>query len=241
MAFLAPAIPALVTAGATAGANALFGPKGNPTAGLGSFAPPQIRAGGLTSGGPRVIDIKASPERLGLVDSIASMFPEQANLIAGQRARVAPGISDLRAARLAEVENARRESMGNLRDNLARRRVLGSSFGQDAITRSEAEFAGQKERVAAESFLQEFEMTNQLINQEFDLRRSEFSTHLDELNLEANLAAGLAKGATETMGANARTMAALQAKELEGAGKFFGQTWQPFFNQVGTSVGKIFA
>src|SRR5690606_4802425 len=114
-----------------------------------------------------------------------------------------------------------------LRENLARRRVLGSSFGQDAISRAESEFAGQRERVAAESFLAELEATNNLINQEFAARRQSFQTGLDELNLQAEIATKIATQASDQLGANARLEAALLAKEAEGRGKFFGETFGP--------------
>jgi hypothetical protein len=172
--------------------------------------PVGLDAGGLTSTfAKNSISINASPERAGLVGSIADRFLEQAGLTAGLRAKVAPGFSDLRASRLQEIENARRASISNLRDNLARRRVLGSSFGADAETRAEIEFAQQKERVQAESFLQEIDLTNKFIAQEFDLTRQAFGTKLGELNLQADLAAGLTAQATETLKASAQLQAQL--------------------------------
>ena len=93
-----------------------------------NLLPSQFTGGGLSSSfDPRTrsISVTASPERMGLVNSTASLFRDQAGLVAGLRAKVAPGMSDLRSARLAEIENARRSSVSNLRDNLARRRVLG--------------------------------------------------------------------------------------------------------------------
>jgi hypothetical protein len=149
---------------------------------------------------------------------------------------VAPGVSDLRASRLEEIENARLSAVGNLRDNLARRRVLGSSFGADAVTRAEAEFAKEKERVAAESFLQELELTNNLMQQEFTARRGQFQTGLDELNLEAQIATALAGKATDVLGKNAQVEAMLLAQSQAGAGKFFGQELAPLIKQGVTAA-----
>ncbi len=115
--------------------------------------------------------------------------------------------------------------------------MLGSSFGADAISRAESEFAGQRERVSAESTLQELEATNNLIQQQFTAQRAQFQTGLDELNLQANIAAGLAGKATDTMAANARFEAALAAQESAGAGKFFGQTFGPVADSLGKSIG----
>lgn len=234
-----------VSAGANYGLSKMFGgKKGEAQSGLSSFTPGGINAGGLTSGFDPVtgrISITPSAERLGFVRGISDRFNEEAGLFGGLRGRVGLGVSDLRTARLAEIEDARRAAVGNLRENLARRRVLGSSFGQDAVTRAESEFAGQRERVAAESFMSELELQNQLIQQEFSAKRSAFQTGLDELNLEADLAAKLSGAATQQLGANARALAELNAKEAAGAGKFFGETMQPFTAALGKAAGSMFS
>jgi hypothetical protein len=220
-------IAPVLTAGVSAGASKLFGGKSKVSSPLG-----KLNAGGLSGSGGT---ITASPERLGMVSSLAATFPEQAGILKGLRESVAPGMSKLREARLAEVEGARSRAIGNLRDNLQRRRVLGSSFGQDAVVRGEAEFAKEAERVQAESFLQELELTSQLTEQEFTARRGEYQTHLDELNLEAEVGTQLASGATAQLGANARLKAELDAKSAAGAGKFFGQTFQPAIDKFANS------
>jgi hypothetical protein len=241
MAFLAPVLPSLISAGASLGASALMGGRSAPSA-TENFQPTGIDAGGLLSRITKKgnVGINVDPKRLGLVNSVASLFPEEADLVHGLRDSVAPGISQLRASRLQQIDDARRSAIGNLRENLSRRRVLGSSFGQDAITRAESEFAGQRESVAADSFLKEFELTNQMIAREFDLHRSEFTTKLDELNLEANIATKLAGAATEQLGANARIQSQLEAQAAAGQGKFFNETLSPVFKQLGTSVGGLF-
>lgn len=231
---------ALVGSAASAGASFLANKflnksSSNPVGDLSSFRPAGFSGGGLTAGVGRDgnIDVTASPERLGYVGSVADLFRNQGIELGGLRDKVAPGVSDFRAQRLAEVENARTSAIGNLRDNLARRRILGSSFGQDTLTRAENEFGMAKDKVAAESFLQELEMTNNLIQQQYSAQRSEFQTKLDELNFEAGIAAKLTGDASSQLGANARLLASLNAKEAEGRGRLFGQTFQPAFASVG--------
>lgn len=227
-----------ITAGANFGLSKLFGGKsGSAQAPLTAFQPPSINAGGLSGG----TSLTASPERMGLVNNVAGLFGKQAGEFAALRDSVAPGISQLRATRLAEIEDARRSSVGNLRDNLARRRVLGSSFGNDAIARAEAEFGGARDRVAAESFLQELELTNNLINQQYEAARGEFNTGLNELNLQADIATKLAAGATAQLGANARVLAELNAKEQAGSGKFFGENFQPVTKALGNYMSDMFS
>lgn len=237
MSFLAAAAPSIISAGLSLGSQALM--SGNESTALSGFRPGGFNAGGLKAsyGANGRLLVNSDGARENLVNRTSKMFGLETAELAKLRASVAPGMSDLRKSRLGEIDNARTAAIGNLRDNLARRRVLGSSFGQDAITRAESEFAGQRDKVAAESFLQELELTNRLIDQEFDTRRQVFSTKLNELNLQADLAAKLSGAATETLGANARMQAQLDAKAAEGAGSFFGTVTRPAFNSIGTSVG----
>lgn len=247
----------LATAGITAGASKLFGggsSGGSPSANLAnvdtSLAPVSIdlNAGGLSG---RNGTVTADANRAGLVSRVSNQFGNQADALAGLRARLTPGFSDLRTSRLAEVENARVNAIGNLRENMARRRVLGSSFGQDALTRAESEFGQQRDKVAAETFLQEIEGTQQLINQEFEARRGAFQTGLDELNLQADIGLKLAAAATAQMGANARLESELRlkaatggadllSKEQTASGKFFGQTFAPVASEIGKGVSSFF-
>lgn len=238
---LTAAVPALVSTGASLLGGKLFGGGKKAQQPLQNFTPAGINAGGLSttfSGGN--IGITPSAERMGFVGDISNTFRDLGGAIAGLRSKVAPGISELRAARLAEIEGARNRAVGDLRENLQRRRVLGSSFGQDAISRAEAEFGAQRAKVAGESFLQELELSNQFIQQEFAANRSAIQTRLDELNLEANMAATLATKSTETLGANARMMAQLNALEAQSAGKFFGGLVQPFGKAISGGISSFF-
>ncbi len=217
------------------------GSSGSSQAPLQNFQPPGFQGGGFgTKFGPGGLTITPTAERLSSVRGLQDVFGNLAGELGGMKSKVAPGISDLRASRLGEVENARAQAIGNLRENLARRRVLGSSFGQDALSRAESEFAGQRDRVAAESFLQEFELTNQLINQQFGALRGQAQTGLDELNLEAEIGAKLSGGATNAMASNAKALAELNAKEAAGQGKFFGDLIQPIAGAAGKAAGSFF-
>jgi len=235
-------LTAAATGAASAGAGKLLGGLfGGDDEVKTGFTPAGINAGGLKStfGNDGLISVTADANRMGMVKNIANTFGTQADQIGALRPLVAPGISGLRSSRLGEVENARLNAIGNLRENLGRRRVLGSSFAQDANTRAEAEFAQQAERVQAESFLQELEMTQTLMQQEFTARRGQFQTGLDELNLEANLAAGLAGKATDALQKNSQVEALLTAQSQQGAGKFFGQIAQPIGAAVGKGIGGL--
>ena len=239
-------IAPIVGSAVSFGASKLFGgggdSGGSAQAPLQQFKPSGFNAGGLGAsfGQDGTLSITPTAERLGAVRGLQDVFGNLAGELGGQRGLVAPGVSALRQQRLSEIENARASAVGNLRENLARRRVLGSSFGQDALSRAEAEFGGQRERVAAESFLQEFELTNQLINQQFGALRGQAQTGLDELNLQADIASKLSAGATGAMQKNAQALAELNAKEAAGKGKFFGDLIAPVAKGAGNAVASFF-
>lgn len=206
---------------ASAGASKLFGGSSKAA----SFQPQMINAGGLSSTRTgNTIGVTPSADRLGLVSGTASTYLQQADALKGLRASVTPGYSALRSSQLTDIENARQSAMGNLRDNLARRRVLGSSFAQDSLARADIGFAQQREKVQADTFMQELDATTQLVNAEFTARTSAFKTSLDELNLEASTATSLASSASSQLSANAQTKAQLDAQAAAGAGKFFQPT-----------------
>ena len=229
-----------IQAGVGIGASKLFG--GKSKGGLSSFAPTGFSGGGLSSSFDRrgqSFSVSASPERQGVVGNLAGLFPQQANLVAGLRGQVAPGVGALTQSRLSELDNRARESIGNLRDNLQRRRVLGSSFGQDAVQRAEIGVAQEADRIRSESFLQELDLTNQLIQQEFGLRRQEFQTQLDDMNLQAELASKLSQGASAQLASNAQLKERLNAESAAGAGRFFGQALQPAIDAIGSGLGQF--
>lgn len=234
----------VATAGASTLASKLFGKNKNPGDSIAAFKPAGFSAGGLTSSyDPTSGNVTLTPsgERLGFVRGVADNFNEFGDLLSGLRSRVAPGASELRARRLAAIDDAETQAIGNLRDNLSRRRVLGSSFGQDAANRASVEFARARDTIEAESFMQELGLTSEFAAQEYQAKRSAFQTQLDELNLQADLASKLASGASSQMGENARLMARLDAAESQGAGKFFGQAFQPFGKAVGGAVESAFS
>lgn len=217
-------IGGIATAVAGAGASKLFGGgSSSASSSTAQTAMPNFTAGGLTGkrkGG--TYNVTADPARTQLVGDIRNTFDTQADLTAGLRAKVAPGMSELRAVRLQEIENARSRAVGDLRENLSRRRVLGSSFGADALARAENEFGAEKAKASAESFLQEMDLTNKFIQEEYQQRRAGFQTSLGELNLQAEVATKLTGLASQHLAAAANLDAQLAAQSAAGFGRFFG-------------------
>lgn len=187
--------------------------------GKAKFKPTAFDAGGLQG---RAGKISSTDERLGLVQSISEQFTEQAGLTRGLRESVTPGFSALRDARLGRVEANRSRSISNLSENLSRRRVLGSSFAQDALSRADAEFAQQQDEIESETFLQELSLSNNLINQEFEQSRAAFETSLNNLNFEAGIASGAVNTVNQQLGALSQLEQKQSFSAAAGLGSFLG-------------------
>ena len=207
---------------------ALFGKPGKS---LSKFRPTMMSGGGFQSTltGPKnnqTLNLTSTADRLNAVGGVQSALLGGADMLAEQRGLVRPGFGALTEARVGSLDAARRRATGTLRENLGRRRVLGSSFGADAMGRMEAEFGRVEAEARAQSFLEELQLTTNLIERETQFRTSAMSTALDSLNFEASLATQLATGATAAMQASASMQAQLAQMQigqtLDVMGTLFG-------------------
>lgn len=169
-----------------------------------------IAGGGLTGGRVgNTISVLPDAGRVGLVSGLQQSYSQQGQDVRGLMAKVAPGYGDLTKSALANIEADRNRTIGDLRDNLQRRRVLGSSFATDALARADAEFALKKEQVRSEAFLKELDATSQLMQQAHAADQASFNAGLTELNLEGNVALELARYGTAALSQNAQVQAQL--------------------------------
>lgn len=109
------------------------------------------------------------------------------------RPLVAPGFSKLRDARLNAIEDARSATTSNLKESLARRRVSGSSFGNDALSRTQAEFSKQKSQAEAQTILEELDATLQILDFERTVTGQISQTLVAKLTGQQNSLAGQAQ------------------------------------------------
>lgn len=121
--------------------------------------------------------------------------------------QIQPGFGRLSSATQQEIENASRAAVGNLREQLARRRVLGASFANDQMAGLKATYDQMKQKAMAESFVQEMEMTKQVISQRTEARNQAISQAFSQLNFEGDTGRQL----TALIMANNNDMAKLQA------------------------------
>lgn len=207
---------------------------------IGSFSTAGFQAGRDASG-QLVLGRRAATLRQ--FDRLRSLTGEQSDALTDLLGQVQPGFSRVREARLGAIENARTRAISNLQENLQRRRVLGSSFGQDALSRAEAEFGQATAEAEAASFLEELDVTNRLLEQRFQTNLQEVTTQLNQANFEANLAAQLSGAATNALTANnqinaslAQSRAQLALERSRGIGQFF----EPAISAIGQGVSGLF-
>lgn len=232
------------------------------------YAIPKFRAGGLgldyDKDGTMYATYKSAPgtingiDRFNAVNNVAQSYKNQGvglrgaipgvqgyydDAIAGintNLGRVTPGFGDLTKARVDAVRNAGLSAKSDLRSNLSKRRVLGSSFGDDAIARTEMETGQQEAAVRAQSFLEELDLNTQLIQDRlttqmqgfqdtqnlirdaFSAERAVDQTQLDELNTQLSLMTGIIGQASEIAQRNAELEANYAASGAQARGGLLG-------------------
>lgn len=217
---------------------------------------PGLNAGGLTStvsrlpGGVVQQGVTASPERMGLITGLQSSLRSRAGEIRGLLPQVEAGFGRLTQAGMEtfgaareRLQNRRTQAIGNLRDNLARRRVLGSSFASDALARADAEFAqaereltADEARFRATSFLQELDTTHRLMGEAASFDIEAFNTALNEMNLQANVAAQLATGTASAIQNAANLQTQIMNANAQQTAQLWGFSMEPFMKQLEQTV-----
>ena len=165
-----------------------------------SFSAPGLNAN-FTS--PTQVDLTRTQETQDALSGISSAFKTQAGELGGLKPLVEPGFGRLTEAGIRAVRDARRSSLGDLRQNLSRRRVSGSSFGADDAARTNAEFAKKENEFASQAFVQELALSQELINNQAQAEANSFMQFLSQANIESQFATQLASGVTSVLSNNA--------------------------------------
>lgn len=164
-------------------------------------------------GGPgKGFDLTQSPEMQQWLQNTSGAFGRQAGGLEEMLPMVSPAFGKLSEAALGNIENQRLSTIGDLRENLARRRVGGSSFASDAAARTDAEFAQKKAETGAQMTLAEIDATTKLLEQITGARVNEWQTFISQSNFESGLAAQLSSGVSSAMASNAQMAAQINAQ-----------------------------
>lgn len=203
----------------------LFGGSSRGEKQLEKFRPIGFRSGG-SSGTfderSNTFTVRGTEERRGALRNLVSGFRGRAEEFRGLRDQVTPGFGRLTRERVEAIRNAGQRTVGNLREDLSRRRVAGSSFASREIASVEQSFAQQEELARAESFLGELDLTRQLISDEFDATIGGAQVLVDQFNLDSTLAANLSNAASAQVNANLAAQAEIAQANDEAGGGLLG-------------------
>lgn len=207
----------------------VFGTSGGKPATIG------IDAGGLLGflgdGNSRAV-VQSSGERRGLVAALSQRFGAKATELGRLRDMVAPGFGRITESRVQAVERARKRAVGDLRGNLARRRVAGSSFGADTLARAEQEFGQAEADVRARSFLEELDASTRLLELQSNAQLAQIQTFINELNLEVDVALKLSNQFSAAITANNQLLAELATANASGIGAFGAFAFDKIFGDT---------
>ena len=216
----------------------LFGGKSKAEKILQRFTPAGFSAPGLTGSfdkGTNTFSLNRTREGNQTIADLRKAFESRAAEFRGLRSDVKPGFGRLTRSRIEAIRGAGKRAVGNLREELGRRRVLGSTFASREIASTEAEFGRLEEAARAESFLQELGLTSELIKEEFASTISGFTAILQQMNFETSLAANLANNASAQLNANLTAQAEAQAAQQAVGESFFNNLIGAFFPTFGDS------
>jgi hypothetical protein len=108
-------------------------------------------------------------------------LPALAGQAAALRSDVRPGFGRATESRVTALRAQQQQAVGNLREELSRRRVLGSSFASREVSALNADFAMQEDRIRADAFIDELTASGQLLELEAGIAGQEAAIGL-ELN-----------------------------------------------------------
>ncbi len=227
----------VIDAGINLGANALFGGAGKAgnlaETAIGESGPLNISAPGFTSTieGDELSLIR-SPRLEGLLTDFQSAGDLGTGRLEGQLGLVEPGFGklsqstrDVFADARQRLADQRRADVGNLKSNLERRSVLGSSFGDDTLTRrglefdqAQTELANQESLQLAQNNIQELEASVQLINNIQQNTQATTAAVLQQFNIESEAAIQIADSVQKAASIQAALLTQLAILNAQGSG-----------------------
>lgn len=163
-----------------------------------------------------------SPTLSSNVGNLQSTFQGAAGAFGTLAKSVAPGFSQFRKAGLAAITNTFRSANSNLRDTLAQRRVLGSSFANSQLSQQAADEAQAKSQFEAQATLQEIDASNQLIQEQYNAQAQSFSVAINQSNIESQLAADLTAKNNQIGASIAEANAQLSTDTITGNASLVG-------------------
>lgn len=135
-----------------------------------------------------------------------------------------PGFGAITQARVNAIANAASKATSDLQGNLASRRVLGSSFGQNAVSQVTQQAGVDTANAQAQSYLEELQQQTSLINQRLNNVTALANQELSQANFNTTAGINLVNGTQQTFQDNAAVIGQLAAANASGTGAFLQQS-----------------
>jgi len=161
-------------------------------------------------------DLTRSPANQTALDNLSGSFANLSTELGALKPLVSPAFGNLTKVGSQAIEDARRRTVGDLRQNLGRRKVLGSSFAADDVARTEAEFSKRDAEFRATTKLQEIEATAKITQQQYEAAAKSAEVILTQGNFESTLAAELSRQYTGALAELAKFESQLLRDEADG-------------------------
>ena len=192
---------------------------------------------GTTNNG--TFNLTRSPELNTALTGQSNAFGTAAAGFGNLLTQVQPGYDKLTASQLAENENKRRSAIGNLRENLQRRRVLGSSFAQDAVTRANLAYEQNAQQIEATNFINSLNASADLYSKQATAQANQFGTLLNQFNLESNIATNMTTSMNQISASNSQLLANLYADYAGAQASIGGAVMGAGLSVLGEGIGKL--
>lgn len=201
-----------------------------------------INAGGLqvTPTG-NTVTTTADPSRTNLVQRLGAAFGQGGEQLGGLVSQLDPATGKVTSS-IRESFGARlRAATGNLRENLSRRRILGSSFANASLAQLEGEFARAEAEALAQAEFSGIQAQANLIGVQADLSAKEFATQLQNLNVETDAAVRIATGVQSAVSQASQAGASAAAQSAAGIGNLVATIATAPVTSGGSLIGSAFS
>lgn len=169
-------------------------------------------------------------------------FSSELGNLADLRGQVRPSFGRFTEAAVESIRRAKADALGTARQQLQRRRVLGSSFGNAQLAAIEQKAGRDEFSARADALLKEIDQTFRIINQESELKIKNFKFELDELGIAADVSTAFLR----VVGRQAEIDKEIAAKAAAGSGSFFAEVFGDILGGSGKdddsfNLGKLFS
>lgn len=183
-----------------------------------NFSSPSVKAQELPSQAQFAINGQPGPQNI--LDQLTGATSDTNSQLDALKAQLVPGFGALTQQQVLAIQNAARKATGDLQSNLASRRILGSSFGQNAVAQVTQQAGIDEANARATSYLQELGATQQIINQQFNNASALAQSELSQANFETTTGVNILNGTQQVFADNSQVIGQLAAANAAGTGAF---------------------